>query len=195
MGISENVKLLRERHNLSQTELGKIAGVSAKAVSTWELGIKEPRMGAIQKIAAYFHLEKSNLIEDGGLDRDFSQKDSSATPEGQEVAQNLGIFDYSILSDSYDYSKDPEARLSQIQPDLLKELSLKFDGDPRYIWCMYEAIQRGASSSDIALAALAATIPQNTELQNLFDALNYLGKDMCLTFMRFLATQEQYTQK
>lgn len=195
MGISENIRLLRERHNLSQSELGKIAGVSDKAVSTWELGLKEPRMGAIQKIAAYFHLEKSNLIEDGGLDRDFSQNNPVVVPEVPGMAQTLELFDYSILADGYDYSKDPEARLVQVPPELFKELSLKFDGDPRYIWCMYKAIQCGASSGNITLAALAATISKNTELQNAFDALNYVGKDMCLAYIRFLTTQERYTQK
>lgn len=67
MGISENIKLLREQYGLSQKELGQIAGVSDKAVSTWEQGMKEPRMGAIQKIADHFGIQKSNIIEDNGL--------------------------------------------------------------------------------------------------------------------------------
>ena len=67
MGISENIKLLREQYGLSQKELGQIAGVSDKAVSTWEQGIKEPRMGALQKIADHFGIQKSNIIEDNGL--------------------------------------------------------------------------------------------------------------------------------
>lgn len=67
MGISENIKLLREQYGLSQKELGQIAGVSDKAVSTWEQGLKEPRMGAIQKIADHFGIQKSNIIEDNGL--------------------------------------------------------------------------------------------------------------------------------
>ena len=67
MGIKENIKLLREKYNLSQKDLALIAGVSDKAVSTWESGAKEPRMGAIQKIADHFGLKKSNIIEDDGL--------------------------------------------------------------------------------------------------------------------------------
>ena len=67
MGISENIKILRERYGLSQKELGQIAGVSDKAVSTWEQGLKEPRMGAIQKLADYFSIRKSDIIEDGGI--------------------------------------------------------------------------------------------------------------------------------
>lgn len=42
MPISENIKTLRRRYGLTQQELGEIAGVSGKAVSTWELGVKEP---------------------------------------------------------------------------------------------------------------------------------------------------------
>ena len=49
MSIAENIKKIRLEHELSQADLGKIAGVSDKAVSTWELGIKIPRMGAVEK--------------------------------------------------------------------------------------------------------------------------------------------------
>ena len=64
MSIGKNIKKLRESYNLSQEELGKIAGVSDKAVSTWENDTKTPRMGAIQKIADHFGIKKSDLIED-----------------------------------------------------------------------------------------------------------------------------------
>ena len=64
MGIKENIKSLRLKHGLSQKELADIAGVSDKAVSTWELGTNEPRMGAIQKIADHFGILKSDIIED-----------------------------------------------------------------------------------------------------------------------------------
>ncbi len=67
MSIANNMKRLREMHGLSQKEFGKIAGVTDKAVSTWENGTKTPRMSAISKIAEHFGLQKSNLIEDGGL--------------------------------------------------------------------------------------------------------------------------------
>lgn len=68
MGISENVKKLRERYGLTQQDLADIAGVTNKAVSAWETGQKEPRMGAIEKIANRFNLKKSNLIEEDGME-------------------------------------------------------------------------------------------------------------------------------
>jgi len=68
MGISERIKHLRDLHNLTQAELGRIAGVSDKAVSTWENGSAEPRMGAIQKMADYFGISKGWIIGESPLD-------------------------------------------------------------------------------------------------------------------------------
>lgn len=64
MSIADNIKKLREKHKLTQEEFGKIAGVSDKAVSTWELGAKIPRMGTIQKISEYFNIPKSAILDD-----------------------------------------------------------------------------------------------------------------------------------
>ncbi|GAA5416231.1 hypothetical protein Pryu01_01263 [Paraliobacillus ryukyuensis] len=91
MGISENLKLLRDRYDLTQQELGEIAGVSDKAVSTWEKGEKTPRMGAIQKIADHFNIKKSQLIEDSGLDR---------------VKEDKGQYTIAAHHDGEDWSED-----------------------------------------------------------------------------------------
>ena len=64
MGIGMNIKDLREKAGLSQGELARILNVSDKTVSAWENGTRTPRMGAIQKLADYFHVQKSVLIED-----------------------------------------------------------------------------------------------------------------------------------
>lgn len=53
MGIAENIKRLREAHDMTQEEFGKIAGVSAMAVSQWENGRAVPRMGAVEKLAIF----------------------------------------------------------------------------------------------------------------------------------------------
>ena len=107
--ISKNIKILRERYNLSQKELAVIAGVSDKAVSSWERGTKEPRMGAIQKLAEHFNLKKSNLIEDGGMTnlisttQDFTIKEKvlikkyrRLTPEGKETVDTILDLQYRI---------------------------------------------------------------------------------------------------
>lgn len=77
MSIAENIKKLREKFDLTQQELADIAGVTNKAVSAWESGISEPRMGAIEKISQRFGIKKSNIIEEGGMD----QLEYIATPQ------------------------------------------------------------------------------------------------------------------
>lgn len=111
MGISENIKILREKYGLSQKELGQIAGVSDKAVSTWEQGLKEPRMGAIQKLADYFCIRKSDIIEDGGL---MSKRTSSSLSLTQQ--EETHIKKYRQLNadgrERVDYVLDMEYKLA-----------------------------------------------------------------------------------
>lgn len=68
MSIRDNIKKLRDLTGATQEDLADIAGVTRAAVSIWEMGSTEPRMGAIQRIADHYHIKKSNLIEDGGMD-------------------------------------------------------------------------------------------------------------------------------
>ena len=69
MPISDNIKKLRQIFDVTQDELGEIAGVTGNAVSQWENGRSEPRMGAIERMAACYQISKSHLIEDGGMDQ------------------------------------------------------------------------------------------------------------------------------
>jgi transcriptional regulator with XRE-family HTH domain len=101
MSIGANIKRLRERFGLTQLQLGEVAGVSDKAVSTWEKGVNVPRMGAIQKMADYFGVPKSEIIEDkenqpiteDELDEDIVSLLSDLTPSetAQVVAFALGL--------------------------------------------------------------------------------------------------------
>lgn len=82
MSIGKNIKKLREIHNLSQKDLAEIAGVTDKAVSTWENGIKDPRMGSIQKIADHFGILKSDIIEDKDSKVNYIDSAKTAKVEG-----------------------------------------------------------------------------------------------------------------
>lgn len=117
MGISENIKFIRSKYNLSQKELGEIAGVTDKAVSSWETGEKEPRMGAIQKIANRFGLKKSDIIEDDGIaSKAQTQTGYYLDPETARLAQE--IYDnpeYRILFDA----------TKKLKPESIKEI-MKF---------------------------------------------------------------------
>ena len=68
MGVRENIIELRKLTGVTQAELGHIAGVSRGAVSQWEGGFSEPRMGNVRAISNHFHIREANIIEDGGMD-------------------------------------------------------------------------------------------------------------------------------
>lgn len=63
MSIGKNINKLRLQHQMSQKELAIIAGVSDKTVSAWETDKITPRMGPIQKMADFFGIKKSDIIE------------------------------------------------------------------------------------------------------------------------------------
>ena len=68
MSVADNIVKLRTLTGVTQQQLADIAGVSRSAVSLWEIGKAEPRMGAVQAMADYFGIRKANIIESGGRD-------------------------------------------------------------------------------------------------------------------------------
>ena len=64
MTIGENIRRVRTRHDLTQEEFGKVAGVSGMAVSQWENDRAVPRMGAVQAIADHFGISMGDIIDD-----------------------------------------------------------------------------------------------------------------------------------
>jgi len=64
MTVYEKILKLRTMHDMTQVQIAKIAGVSDKAVSTWEKGTKEPRMGAIQKLCYHFNIDINKFVDD-----------------------------------------------------------------------------------------------------------------------------------
>lgn len=64
MSLGKRIRRIRESHGMTQAQFASIAGVTDKAVSTWENDINIPRMGVIQKIADYFGIQKSDIIDE-----------------------------------------------------------------------------------------------------------------------------------
>lgn len=84
MSIRYNIIKLRQTFDVTQEQLANIAGVSRGAVSQWEGGFSEPRMGAIQRMADHFGIKKSNIIEENGMDEidPITKKPRRHIPEG-----------------------------------------------------------------------------------------------------------------
>lgn len=154
MSIRQNIIKLREQQNITQEELAKIAGVSRGAVSQWEGGFSEPRMGAIQKIADHFHILKSNLIEDNGMDNTSQSSLHKLTAIGSTATlplRTLGKVHAGVMDDD-DVCDDEEIQVPeavvQMHPSAF---ILRVEGD-----CMNKIIPEGCH-----IAVDATVTPQN----------------------------------
>lgn len=67
--FAENLKKLRKEKNLNQTQLGAIFGVTKVTISAWENNRQEPDFATLKKIARYFHVSETYILnneEDSG---------------------------------------------------------------------------------------------------------------------------------
>lgn len=62
MKFSDNLRLLRTKHRLSQKEIGDIVGVTSQAVSKWENDIAEPDNDSLLKLSNYFNVSTDYLL-------------------------------------------------------------------------------------------------------------------------------------
>lgn len=70
MNFSEKLYELRKSHKLSQKELAKRIGVSQAAINYWEKGQRTPSIDAAYKIADYFEIEISQLLDPDTYNRE-----------------------------------------------------------------------------------------------------------------------------
>lgn len=68
--FAENLRYYMRLFAVSQKELAEILNVKASTVSEWANARKYPRIDKIEAIARYFHVEKSDLIENKYKDDD-----------------------------------------------------------------------------------------------------------------------------
>lgn len=74
--FQKNLLRYLKEYDKTQLEVATAIGVSHQTFSTWCRGIALPRMGKIQLLADYFHINKSDLIEEH--DPDASTPDPAA---------------------------------------------------------------------------------------------------------------------
>ena len=62
--FAKNLQYYIDKSRVTQKDLAKIVGVSAPTMNDWVKGHKFPRIDKIEKLANYFGILKSDLIED-----------------------------------------------------------------------------------------------------------------------------------
>ena len=76
--FAKNLKYYMERSGKNQKEMAAVVGVSAPTFNEWLKGKKFPRIDKIEKLAQYFGILKSDLIEDKTAEhREMQQKNST----------------------------------------------------------------------------------------------------------------------
>ena len=61
--MAENLSYYMQKHNITRNELADIAGASYSAVVDWLKARKYPRIDKIERMANYFGVSKSALVE------------------------------------------------------------------------------------------------------------------------------------
>ena len=76
--FAKNLKYYMERSGKNQKEMAAVVGVSAPTFNEWLKGKKFPRIDKIEKLAQYFGILKSDLIEEKTTEhREMQQKNST----------------------------------------------------------------------------------------------------------------------
>jgi len=66
MGFKENLRALRERSGLTQTEMANKAGVPFRSYQNWEAGSREPRIQALAALSFAIGASVDELLQGEG---------------------------------------------------------------------------------------------------------------------------------
>ena len=97
--IAKNISYYLESSGKTQLDLATYMGVSQASVSNWCKGIKIPRMDKIDKICSFFHILRSDLMEDHFINSQNTEYylDDDAKDMAQFLYENP---DYKVLFDA-----------------------------------------------------------------------------------------------
>lgn len=102
MEIGKNIRRFREQCDMTQAEVAKRLGVSPTAVSWWESGRTEPKIGTVEKLAELFGVEKSDIL---GLPKKPTTDHSQWVPVLGRVAAGIPL---DMIEDILDYEEIPD---------------------------------------------------------------------------------------
>lgn len=105
MNLGKIIKQLRQKHNMTQEDLGKIIDKNRSTIAGYETEGKEPDYDTIKKIAIYFNVSTDYLL--GKTD----------TPEAEisDKSQKLSIKIHDLLIEKGVITKDEELTEEKIE--------------------------------------------------------------------------------
>lgn len=111
--FAENLTYHMNRNKVNGITLANYMGVTSAAISDWMHGKKMPRIDKIKRIANYFGIKLSDLIEE-------KPQDYYLNPQTARIAQ--AVFDDTDLHALFDAAEDCKPEDLQMAADLLRRL-------------------------------------------------------------------------
>ena len=86
ISISERIKELREKQNLTQSGLAKKLNMTRSAVNAWEMGISVPNVEKLVELSSLFNVSVDYLL---GINNSFNINISNLSEEEKKLVLNL----------------------------------------------------------------------------------------------------------
>ena len=102
--FSKNLRKYMDLYQKSRNDICKDLGFAYTTFTSWETGVNYPRIDKIEMMADYFHIEKSDLIEDK-TDKPSSSAKGIRIPVLGRVAAGIPI---EAITDIEDWEKIPQ---------------------------------------------------------------------------------------
>ena len=86
ISISERIKELREKQNITQASLAKKLNITRSAVNAWEMGISIPNVEKLVELSSLFNVSVDYLL---GVNSSFTINISNLSEEEKKLVLNL----------------------------------------------------------------------------------------------------------
>ena len=89
--IAERIRELRDKHNLTQSDLARRLSVTRSSVNAWEMGISVPSTDRLAELAIFFHTTTDFLL---GIDSgEYVNLDNYTVKEKEIIYRLLSYYD------------------------------------------------------------------------------------------------------
>lgn len=172
---------LRRAHGYTQQKLGKMLGVSNKAVSKWENGESMPRLQMLDKIAACFDLSVDELLSYGDVKRTDEESVNRLVGPDTEAITSSKI-NMKLLMDFGWIKIDEKSVINEIKTEYgigNRKLADFIGTSERKIGLWENGLERPSAKYCIRLAAFYRLNCEGGEgVDALVDARHELGKEL-----------------
>lgn len=174
--IGDNIKKYREQNLMTQKQLANSIGVTDKAISNWERGIRAPKMGQMKKMADIFGIKLSLLMGEN----DFLFGEKTPAVKWVPIIEYLPSIGASVkLEDVVGFEAVP----TQLVTDSENSIFYRVADNSHYPSCIKDdlvliALKNSIKSGGIALVSQEGNPPEIKKLIYKNDIVVLKGKSL-----------------